>query len=147
MGINDLRRGRMIARVPVDGRKVRDTLDLARRDLRTAKRTLPGDQDWAFSIAYNSMLQAGRALMFARGYRSAGGAHHVSVVKFVGEALGKDMKKIVVAFDRMRRKRHVAVYGAAGGVSGTEAKNAIERAADFLKTIKGILVKEGFKVE
>jgi len=48
--------------------QVKDRLALARRDIRTAG--TPGiGHDWAYSIAYNAMLQSARALMFAEGYR------------------------------------------------------------------------------
>ncbi len=40
-------------------------------------------QDKAYTIAYNAVLQAGRALKFSQGYRPDGANQHVSVVKFV----------------------------------------------------------------
>lgn len=144
MRVTDLERERLIARLPVDRRKVKDALNLARRDLRVARKILPENRDWAFSIAYNSMLQAGRSLMFSKGYRPVGDARHVSVIRFVETCLGRDFRRVVIAFDRMRRKRHAAVYGAAGAISEVEARNAVERAGSFLSEIKKILAKDGF---
>lgn len=63
--------------------------------------------EWAYNIAYNAVLSAGRALMFARGYRPKGGEGHVSVKEFPGYHLSQDR---VAVFDRMRRKRHMATY-------------------------------------
>jgi len=38
---------------------------------------------WAHNAAYNAMLQAGRALMFFKGYRPKSAEHHLAVVSFV----------------------------------------------------------------
>jgi len=55
---------------------------MAKRDLSTANRNLEEAPDWAYSIAYNAILQAGRALMFFGGYRPRGGEQHATVVEF-----------------------------------------------------------------
>ena len=51
--------------------QISDRLVLARRDSETARSVANADR--AYNIAYNAMLQAARALMFAEGYRTAGG--------------------------------------------------------------------------
>jgi hypothetical protein len=43
----------------------------------------------------------------------------------------------VLAFDRMRRKGHLAVYDMAGTISKEEAENAVSRAEAFLDAIGG----------
>ena len=68
--------------------EIKQLLQLATRDLNTAKRNLDEAPDWAYSIAYNSILQAGRALMFFEGYRPRGSEQHATVVEFVEERLG-----------------------------------------------------------
>jgi uncharacterized protein (UPF0332 family) len=83
------------------------------------------NDDWAFSIAYNAILQAVRALMFSQGYRPSGGYQHTAVVRFAEFFLKEED---VIVFDRMRRKRHTTLYDTAGTVSEREAKNAVERA-------------------
>ncbi len=80
--IDDLERQGLIRKLPVDRKKVDDALAHARRDLATAGTILANDQDWAYTIAYNAVLQAGRALMFSKGYRPDGANQHVAVVKF-----------------------------------------------------------------
>jgi len=82
--------------------------------------------------------------MFSHGFRPTGKTQHVSAVRFAEAALGSGHKNLVIAFDRMRRKRHVAVYDSAGGVSRTEAENAVGRAEEFLKEIRGMLGSKGF---
>jgi len=135
---NELEKEGLIRKLPVDKKKVEDALKLAERDLKTAKKILPDNTDWAFSIAYNSMLQAGRALMFSKGYRPSGDAQHVSVVKFAEAVLGKN-QDIIVVFDRLRRKRHTAVYDEAGRIAETEANNALKWAEQFLEAVKRII--------
>ncbi len=144
MKFEELEKEGLIKSLPVDKRRVKDSFELAERDLRTATKILKDDHDWAFSIAYNSMLQAARALMFSRGYRPSGDAQHISVVKFVEASLSKDFSDVVIAFDRMRRKRHAAVYDRIGAVSETDAKNAIEWAEKFLNEVKKILTNASF---
>jgi hypothetical protein len=61
--IDDLERQGLIRKLPPDPQRVRDALDLAVRDLKVARSMLATDNDWAYTIAYNAVLQAGRALM------------------------------------------------------------------------------------
>lgn len=132
---NELEKEGLIRKLPIDKKKIEDAIRLAERDLKTAKKILTDNSDWAFSIAYNSMLQAGRALMFSKGYRPSGDSQHVSVVKFAEAVLGKK-QDIIVVFDRLRRKRHTAVYDTAGTITNEEARNAIKWAAEFIEAVK-----------
>jgi len=43
-------------------KQIQDCLNLAKRDIKTAKKVIEDDPDWAYNIAYNAMLQAARAL-------------------------------------------------------------------------------------
>lgn len=82
------------------------------------------------------MLQAGRALMFSRGFRPSGSNQHISVVKFSSCFLGKDD---VIIFDRMRRKRNNSLYDSAGLISQTEADFAVNKAEMLVKKIEVIV--------
>lgn len=119
-----------IKKLPVSKRKVADALNLARRDINTARTILEQDMDWAFSISYNAMLQTIRALMFSKGYRPSGSNQHISVVRFAEIFLDEE---IVIVFDRMRRKRHAIVYDIVGTISKKEAENAVDTAERFKK--------------
>ncbi len=109
---------------------------LARRDIETARRLLPTDCDWAYNIAYNAALQAGRALMFAKGYRPDGANQHISVVRFAELFLNEGD---IFIFDRMRRKRHSLVYDTAGAISGVEAEFAVRAAETLMQKIETLL--------
>lgn len=134
--IEDLEREGLIRKIPVDPKRVTDLLTLARRDLGTSRALLATSHDWAYTVAYNAVLQAGRALMASRGYRPGGQNQHISVVKF--SALFLDAKDALV-LDRMRRKRHMSVYETAGTVSAAEAEFAVEQAERLTGVIESLL--------
>lgn len=123
--------------MPPDIRRVENSLDLAQRDADTALRMLKEkDNDWAFNIAYNSMLQSIRALMFHLGYRPSTRNSHIAVVRFTEIVLGKDYS---ICLDRMRRKRHRAVYDRTGTISKAEAHNVVLKALKLVRKVKSEL--------
>ena len=139
MKIVDLEREGLIRRLPKDRKRVKDTFDLAKRDIEFAKKIQKENLDWTFAIAYNSMLQASRALMFFYGYRPSGEKQHISVVRFAETILGDEFKKAIATFDRLRRKRHTIVYDIAGSISEYEAEFAVKSAEKFIRKIEKIL--------
>lgn len=126
-----------IERIPIDRRTVREAIDIAERDLRTAEMNLAISSEWA----YNAALSAGRALMFARGYRPKGGEGHVSVKEFLVYHLSPDE---VAIFDQMRRKWHIAPYDVSFIVTHTDAESALTQARTLVDTIEEILTEDGF---
>ena len=136
--IEDLEREGLIKKLPVDRKKISDAMTLAHRDVKTSRAILANDHDWAYTIAYNAILQAGRALMFAHGYRPDGANQHISVVKFAELYLEE---KDAIVFDRMRRKRHSSVYDTAGAISETEAEFAVGQAELLIRRIEVLLKK------
>lgn len=122
--------------------EIKQLLQLAKRDLSTAKRNLEEAPDWAYSIAYNSILQAGRALMFFDGYRPRGGEQHATVVEFVDERLGNAYAAEVRLFDQMRRKRHRVIYEVTGLVSKKEAEQAITFVSEFVEKITELITAQ-----
>jgi uncharacterized protein (UPF0332 family) len=134
--LRDLEREGLIKKLPFDRKKIDGAMALAHRDAKTSRAVLANDHDWAYTIAYNAILQAGRALMFAHGYRPDGANQHISVVKFAELYLeGKD----AIVFDRMRRKRHSSVYDTAGAISATEAEFAVGQAGLLIDRIEALL--------
>lgn len=80
--------------------------------------------------------------MFAEGYRTAGGeGQHKTVVQFAEAALGRTFEEEVRFFEKMRLKRNRAVYDTAGIISETEARQAIEYAAKFIRVIEETIEK------
>lgn len=96
----DLERKGLITRISINSRRVKDLLRLAARDLRVARTLSRESPDWAYSIAYNSMLQSARALMFSRGYRPTGTAPHFAVVAFLRSAYSQQLGTLIGELDR-----------------------------------------------
>jgi uncharacterized protein (UPF0332 family) len=116
--------------------EVQELLKVSERDLSAASRNLVDAPDWAYSMAYNAILQASRALMLSVGYRPRGGEQHATVVEFIQERLGPTYENQVFLFDQMRRKRHRVIYEVAGLVSRNEAEQAVEFAKGFVGKLK-----------
>ena len=134
--IDDLKRQGLIKILPVDQKKIEDARTLALRDVTTARTLLDSNEDWAYNIAYNAVLQAGRALMFSKGYRPDGANQHISVVKFAELFLDEHDS---IIFDRMRRKRNSSVYDTAGSITEGEAVFAVKQAEQLVKKIFAVI--------
>jgi len=132
----------LIKPLKVSDKQIRSRIALADRDIKTARVIMASDWDWGFSIAYNAILQAARALMFSKGYRpTRGEGQHLAAVRFAEIALGEQLGGEVYIFDKMRSKRHRVIYDVAGLISEQEAKQAFKFAQKFVKIIKGHLRK------
>lgn len=115
-------------------------LGLALRDLSSARRLLAEDRDWAFAIAYNAILQAGRALMLREGYRpTTGEGGHVAVIRFCEEFFGPRYQEEMELFDRMRVRRNRVVYDVSGSISRLEADEAFTFAQDFVMRVRELV--------
>jgi len=136
MTIDDLLVGRRIYRESIPKEDVAAALERAERDLNTAERMLNIDNDWAFSISYNAVLQASRAVMFAQGYRPASYESHKNTFAFMLATVEETQKPLVSFFDRMRVKRHQAVYEAAGTVTETETRTLFAKAKEYIAWVR-----------
>lgn len=120
-------------------REIQQLLEVATRDLNAAVRNLEESPDWAYSMAYNAILQASRALMLSDGYRPRGADQHATVVGYVQERLDESASSRVHLFDQMRRKRHRIIYEVAGLVSRSEADQAVAYAKEFVEFLVGVI--------
>lgn len=127
-------------KISYDETLIENALEIADRDLKTAQALLiEHNFDWAFSIAYNAMLQAGRALMFLDGFRPKGDSKHVSVINFVKKRYKEEFShEILAMFDKLRKMRHLAVYEAVNTIGENEAQNAVKVAQEFIRRVKEI---------
>ncbi len=134
-------RDNIVERFESDPEQVRKKLSIAKRDIKAARENLDNESyDWTLAIAYNSMLQAGTALMYSMGFRPSGMNKHMGVVMFLHERFGKQLTDRLIYFmDKARKKRHRIVYDEEHIVSEQEASNAIRFAEEFLHKAEGIL--------
>jgi uncharacterized protein (UPF0332 family) len=123
---------------------VENSLKLAYRDITTAKKMFDSkDYDWALSISYNAMLQAGKSLMFFKGYRPTGYSKHLSIIDFIKENFNlKISNEMFFLFNKVRKKRHQVVYEELNLVSKEEAIFVIEKAEEFLNIVDDIIYKK-----
>lgn len=122
-------------------------------DMKVANRLLESSEEWiaaaedsrkaghaeaALALAYNAMLNAGRALLAAKGFRTSSETHHKTVVAFCAAVIPKDAMALVTSFNRYRIRRHDVVYGEVEGesVSDGEAGAAIGKARELLSAIR-----------
>ena len=134
--LDDLIQKQRIRRETISPREVRDALTLARRDIKTARTVLANDWDWGFSIAYQGVINACRALMFSEGFRPASSESHKTCLAFAHLRVGKEVEELIAYFDRMRVKRHQAMYDVAGRISQTEARNIFQKAEMFVRLME-----------
>lgn len=123
-------------------RQIKDLMALANRDVETAKKVLDVSPDWAFSIAYNGMLQGIRALMFDHGFRPIGEGQHATAIESAKMTLGPRFAGILEFMDELRHKRHKTVYEIAGYVSHKEASEAIKVAEEFVEDVTLVIRAE-----
>jgi uncharacterized protein (UPF0332 family) len=103
--------------------------------LETAGHLLDEDPQWTATIAYQSMLRAGRALLFANGVLPADGRQHKTVVELTGKILGAEYEVLTQQFERLRRKRNVFFYDSEESVTDTETQAALNAARTLLTAI------------
>lgn len=139
MSYQSLHRAGLIESCSIRQVEIRDQMDIARRDVKTASGLMNLDLDWALIVAYNAALQASLAFMYSRGYRPRGSDRHKTVIRFLRATLDSSFKSQLNRLDRMRKKRHQAVYRIAGAVSETEAKATIDFADNFVTQVGDLI--------
>lgn len=136
MKYDELLNSRRIRKEKVSRVEIEHALDRAERDLKTAQTLIDRDRDWSFAVAYDAVLQASRAYMFAQGFRPAGSESHKNTFAFMRLAMSKDYEELMAYFDRMRNKRNQAIYEIAGLITETEARNILKKAESFVAMIR-----------
>ena len=104
MPYEDLREKGLIEDIKPNFQVASALIARALKDLVTARANASIDREWAYAIAYQGMLRAARAMITAEGLRPHGRDQSRTVVLLAGAILGDDMRSLVNAFDRMRRR-------------------------------------------
>ena len=92
--------------------------------------------DWRMNIAYNAALQSATAALAACGYRAGRDSHHYRVIQSLVFTIDAD-KKLIMQFDRFRKKRNIGGYEQAGLVSDKEADEMIALAQQLREQTEG----------
>lgn len=141
MSLEELLRDRVIRKIKPDRKLALKSLEHAKNDIETAKILIDNERfDWALAVAYNAMLQAGRALMFSKGYRPSSTEGHVAVVKFLQATLGKEIgERAIIMMNGTRKKRHRVVYEEVDIVSEGEAEQAVAWAEELVGMVEKLI--------
>ena len=83
------------------------------------------------------MLKASLGFMFSHGFRARSQpGHHIAIIDFVRSRIDKEHAGLLAVFDRLRRKRNMALYEDTGFVSHHDAEQGLECAGDYLNVIR-----------
>lgn len=121
--------------------QIRVLLEKAEKDIAVGNKVLEIDLETSFTLAYNSMLKAGRALVLSKGFRTDDGAQHKTTVDFCAFQVTKDKSDLIDIFDRMRRNRNTMTYDPfeSSELEQSEVKDCLKAAADFLVLVKKVV--------
>jgi uncharacterized protein (UPF0332 family) len=112
-------------------------LGSAEKKLASAEKILAIDEEASLEQAYAAMLKASLAFMFSHGARPRSQpGHHVTIIEFVRQRIGKKQAGLLIVFDRLRRKRNIALYDDTGFVSQHDAEEALATAREYLGVIR-----------
>ncbi len=121
----------------VDWAQIDRFLTSADKKLASAHKILAFDEEACLQQAYEAMLKASLGFMFSHGFRARSQpGHHIAIIEFVGSRIDKKHSGMLTVFDRLRRKRNMALYDDTGFVSHHDAEQALESAGDYLNMIR-----------
>src|SRR2546425_6918439 len=121
----------------VDWAQIDRFLASADKKLASAHKILAFDEEACLQQAYEAMLKASLGFMFSYGLRARSQpGHHIAMIEFVRGRVDKKHGGLLTVFDRLRRKRNLALYDDAGFVSHHDAEQALETARNYLGVIR-----------
>jgi len=121
----------------VDWAPLQRFLASADKKLASAHRILTFDEEASLQQAYEAMLKASLGFMFSHGFRARSQpGHHIAIIEFVRSRLDKKHSGLLTVFDRLRRKRNLALYDDTGFVSRHDAEQALEAAGNYLNVVR-----------
>ena len=111
----------------VDWAQIDRFLASADKKLASAHKILAFDEEACLQQAYEAMLKASLGFMFSHRFRARSQPeHHIAIIDFARSRIDKKHAGLLVVFDRLRRKRNLALYDDTGFVSHHEAQQALE---------------------
>src|ERR1035437_10744886 len=121
----------------VDWAQIDRFLASADKKLASARKIIAFDEEAFLQQVYEAMLKASVRFMFSHGFRAGSQpGHHIAIIDFVGSRIDKEHAGLLTVFDRLRRKRNMALYDDTGFVSHHDAEQALQSAGDYLNVIR-----------
>src|ERR1700678_27420 len=113
----------------------------AEKKLTSAHKILAFDEEACRQQAYEAMLKASLGFMFSHGFRARSQpGHHIAIIDFVRSRIDKKHAGLLATFDRLRRKRNIALYDDRGFVSQHDAQQALQAASDYLAVVRADII-------
>lgn len=135
MSYEELRERGLVEEIRPDFRQISTLLSRALKDLSTARANVSIDKEWAYTIAYQAMLRASKAMVMAEGWRPRGRDQARTIVLLVGEILGEEARSMVNVFDRMRRKRQDFMEDPQTPIPRYEVEGALKDAQGLIEKL------------
>jgi len=135
MAYEDLRERGLVEEIRPDFREIGTLLARSLKDLVTARANVSIDKEWAYTIAYQAMLRATKAIVMAEGWRPKGRDQARTLVSLVREILGEESRPLVNGFDRMRRKRQDFMEESETPIPRYEVEGALKDAQAFVDRV------------
>ena len=125
----------------VDWAQIERFVASAEKKLTSAHKILAFDEEACLQQAYEAMLKASLGFMFSHGFRARSQpGHHIAIINFVRARIGKKHAGLISVFDRLRRKRNLALYDDRGFVSQHDAQQALQAASDYLAVVRADII-------
>lgn len=135
MAYEELRERGLVEEIRPDFRQISALLARGLKDLSTARANVSIDKEWAYTIAYQAILRAAKAMVMAEGWRPRGRDQARTIVLLVGEILGDEARSLVNGFDRMRRKRQDFMEEPETPIPRYEVEAALKDAQSLIEKI------------
>jgi HEPN domain len=121
----------------VDWSQIERFLASADKKLASAHKILAFDEEACLQQAYEAMLKASLGFMFSHGFRARSQpGHHIAIIEFVQSRIDKKYSSLLTMFDRLRRKRNLALYDDTAFVSHHDAEEALKVAGEYLNVMQ-----------
>jgi uncharacterized protein (UPF0332 family) len=125
----------------VDWAQIERFVASAEKKLASAHKIFAFDEEACLQQAYEAMLKASLGFMFSHGFRARSQpGHHIAIIDFVRARIGKKHAGLISVFDRLRRKRNLALYDDRGFVSQHDAQQALQAASDYLAVVRADII-------
>jgi uncharacterized protein (UPF0332 family) len=135
MSFKDFKEKGLIEENPPNFKQIATLQARAIKDITTAETIFGTDPEWAYTIAFQAMLRAAKALILSEGYRPKGREQQRTVVQLTGVVLGKGLKTLAIKFDRIRRKGQWFIEDTEKPISKYEVEGAMKDAKEFIEKV------------
>lgn len=140
MRLNECFRKRLLRRERPNLEKSKRSIEVAEAKLNEAKRAFShGLLDATIVLAYTTMFHAARAILFKDGIVEKS---HVCLIEYLKEKYvntGRLSGSLINTLDSIRIDRHETLYGLETESSEKDAEYCLNKANEFLSTVKNTL--------